>query len=140
MSDEELEKIDQEVHVKVMGGIVRHVRARGSDRMVAVCNQALVDGAWNENELRFYGDVPAYTAMIEVSWDVVDKMQGDGWSLRLTSLGEGKLWRAEFTCPFGTCPRHGNTKDNWHGSQEDADSAPLAICLAALKAVSTKET
>lgn len=60
---------------------------------------------------------------IAAAWQVVEKMKERQWNFTIADLVKNK-WRAE----FGGSRKH---KQTW----EDADTAPRAICLAALKAV-----
>jgi hypothetical protein len=67
-------------------------------------------------------EIPPYSTEIAAAWMVVEMMRdrfGAEFLFTFNRLGDA---RAKFTDPVGT---------NWHV----ADTAPLAICLAALKAV-----
>jgi hypothetical protein len=68
---------------------------------------------------------------IAQAWEVVEKMDKRGFWLRLvTPFDDGSLYHAGFT-PLGVT--------GWNGRPDHeaaADTAPLAICKAALKAVS----
>ena len=72
--------------------------------------------------------LPHYSTDIAAAWAVVEKMQGLGWTFQVDDVGfndstEGK-WRVVLT---------EETKGHdYHPA--DGDTAPHAICLAALKA------
>jgi len=72
-----------------------------------------------------YYDVPNYSTDIAAAWEVVVK-------LKMAVETDGSLWRA------GTkLPGHGNLYWN---ETEEAHTAPLAICLAALKTIGVEWT
>lgn len=70
-------------------------------------------------------DVPEYSTDIAAAWDVVEAWKGDG------SLCEIVLSRCESHVSTGWRARFGESEASW---EADAPTAPLAICLAALKA------
>lgn len=67
-----------------------------------------------------------YSTDIAAAWKVVDSISIE-WGISLT--GVGMVWR----CLFGKRTDIGDG----HKVEAEADTAPLAICLAALKAIST---
>lgn len=69
--------------------------------------------------------VPRYSTMIQEAWKVADKLRGEVQFLAVIS-GKGPQGAQPWIC-----------KINREGSflEERADTAPLAICLAALKGV-----
>ena len=69
--------------------------------------------------------VPRYSTMIQEAWKVADKLRGEVQFLAVIS-GKGPQGTQPWIC-----------KINREGSfiEERADTAPLAICLAALKGV-----
>lgn len=72
--------------------------------------------------------VPQYSESIKKAWLVVEKMRERGWDVHLDSLGfDGEEWRCFFEC-----------HDDERGTRAhgDAATAPLAICTAALNALS----
>ena len=70
-----------------------------------------------------------YSTDIAAAWEVVEKLRNDGRFLQLDSLGfDGEQWRC-----FFALTEIEEEKFPWVG---EADTAPLAICRAALKAVS----
>ena len=69
--------------------------------------------------------VPRFSTDIAAAWEVVVK-------LKMAVESDGSLWRA------GTkLPGHGNL---YWDETEEADTAPLAICLAALKVLGVQWT
>jgi len=63
---------------------------------------------------------PHYSVLMEAAWEVVEHLVGKGMEFSLQTNSHMKDWRAEFENP---------------DVEVVALSAPLAICLAALKAV-----
>jgi hypothetical protein len=75
-------------------------------------------------------DAP-YSTEIESAWLVVESMRAKGWSLSLDDLGyDGEEWRVRFE---HSERREHDIKESW--VYADAVTAPLAICLASLKAL-----
>jgi len=70
--------------------------------------------------------IPRYSSMIQEAWKVADKLRAESQFVAVIS-GTGPNGAQPWIC-----------KINREGSflEERADTAPLAICLAALKAVS----
>lgn len=70
---------------------------------------------------------PAYSMLISAAWQVVEKMRSNDWWYAISHDRDGvevEFWKSP--------------KRNYQpgpGTYENADTAPLAICLAALKAV-----
>ena len=78
-----------------------------------------------------YDPCPAYSTDIRAAWEVVEKMaEGEGWQLSLNGPIGG--WRAECTWWGCSIPLIGVRKNLHH--KAEAATAPMAICLAALKA------
>jgi|CXWL01.1.fsa_nt_gi hypothetical protein len=71
-----------------------------------------------------YWDEPCYSTDISAAWLVVEKLRERGWKIEL--FGRTDCW----CVLFEQGPNH-----TLQTAIEDADTAPLAICLAALKAV-----
>lgn len=69
--------------------------------------------------------IPDYSTSIAAAWEVVEKMREMGFTIMLNDYITTKRnsWMAEFV------------KHPTFGVIHDAATAPLAICLAALKAV-----
>lgn len=81
----------------------------------------------------FYGDmqlanpVPIYSLDIATAWEVVEKLFELGWDCEVS------MYRAEQGPRYRVDVRVIEHQE--HGATEFADTAPLAICLAALKAL-----
>lgn len=77
-------------------------------------------------------EVPDYSTQINDAWEVVEKLKRDGWNV---SLGGDNGWG----CTIYKIHAQGgkNFSSTWEESfgPINAETAPLAICLAALKAV-----
>jgi len=69
--------------------------------------------------------VPAFSTDIAAAWEVVEKLHQRFPTIHLSLGAPNQRWYCSF---FGTVDDK--------GSALEADTAPLAICLAALKAVS----
>lgn len=75
--------------------------------------------------------VPEHSTSVAAAWEVVEKMRERGWQLHLQGPHGG--WRARFVWWGETIPVVGaRPRIDPHA---DADTAPLAICLAAIQAV-----
>ena len=82
---------------------------------------------------------------IEDAWRVVEKMALNSLSLVLFTPGSSNVcdgcfavsrYRAYFQTTLTECDEGGDLITGWGGGEEaDADTAPLTICLAALRAV-----
>lgn len=84
-------------------------------------------------------DSPSFSEEIAAAWVVVEAMRAKGYGFEIWArdsedipLQNGEAWAAEFTLPGGFL-----TDRRWKGS---ADSAPLAICRAALLATEPPHT
>lgn len=66
--------------------------------------------------------IPDYTTSVSDAWRVVQQMQHDYWRLRLVGMPKGE-WMARFW-----------KYDTGEAEKAVADTAPMAICLAALEA------
>lgn len=74
--------------------------------------------------------LPAYSTEISAAWQVVEKLDALGFYVTVDRLGhDPRFWRAE--THTWDADEGGRVGDNWH----DAETAPHAICLAALAAV-----
>lgn len=116
-SPEEWKKLDTEVAEKVMG----LERCSGS--------------FWWRPTGMAVGDLrrqplPAYSTSISDAWRVVERMLADGW----TPCVEAER---SINGPFWRCIMGHELKD---ATCADADSAPEAVCRAALAATTTTET
>lgn len=103
---------------------------RGLDQLIAekvmghkiLVNQSLYPDGLGEQCGSVYGPLGHYSADIAAAWEVVLEMAKRGHPVEIYAggSGDGSSWTVTFF--GGSC---GN---------EYADTAPLAICLAALKA------
>jgi hypothetical protein len=121
-------ELDALVAEKVMGITPKDVRVRGEvdTPLVRVCNESAYwreDGRHDRYQLRTHADAQCYSADIELAWQVVEKMLALGWYFDLRNYG---TWTAIFDRDSGSPDDH---------ATDDGDSAPLAICRAALAAV-----
>lgn len=82
--------------------------------------------------------IPNYSADISAAWKVVEKLKtidqeiyylSRAFNLTLTYRGTGYGWRAEFDLENDNA---GDDQTHWSAEEE---TAPLAICLAALQIV-----
>jgi hypothetical protein len=138
----DLRALDVEVAVKVMGLEPRPVRIRGSDETVEIYtnNPFYCDGQCDRHELSRVMAPPEYSKYIAAAWSVVEGLAAKDWRLTLMApggftdegLGGGDpatgSWSAAFKKP-------GDEYDCEVG-YATGKTAPLAICLAAMKAVS----
>jgi hypothetical protein len=80
-----------------------------------------------------YSAMKEYSAKIEDAWLLVEKMREKGWTLELNNWARGC---GQWFAVFMNEPVYGEEEDRIDGC---ADTAPLAICRAALLAVSSSE-
>ena len=82
-----------------------------------------------------WNSLPRFSTDIGAAWQVVEKVQADnpGWRFSLLGGDEG-WWNAEFFGHIDPTKNYGQRH-----SSEYAPTAPLAICLAALRALENKE-
>lgn len=73
--------------------------------------------------------VPPYSADIAAGWLVVEQMQASGYRPEIWATDDG-LWFAHFA--YGESPLVGATYDLSDDPASSAETAPLAICRAAL--------
>jgi hypothetical protein len=66
---------------------------------------------------RGFAWIPRYSEDIAAAWEVVERMRGEGWSFELLYLKTISKWLCKI-----------------NGFYDTADTAPMAIALAALKA------
>ena len=72
--------------------------------------------------------IPDYSADIAAAWEVIEKLHAAGRFMCLDALGfDGEKWRC-----FFAWTQIEKQQYPWIG---EADTAPLAVCRAALKAV-----
>ena len=70
--------------------------------------------------------IPAYSTDISPAWQVVEKMEKHKYYFAIYNLIDAEIWACRF----------GNQQGEFEGR---ADTAPEAICLAALKAVDSEQ-
>lgn len=88
------------------------------------------DGGDYEKRHRYVCDWSPSTD-IAAAWQVVERMDSLGWYLTIDRLSSGervRFWRCEWM-------RYTEENEKCGDCWEDADTAPLAICRAALEAV-----
>jgi hypothetical protein len=104
--------LDADVAEKVMGWTVELI-VSGRDAFEE----------WRDPQGWRYGATPpSYSSDIAAAWQVVEHMRTRGWRFEIHELWEG--WRAIFVL-----------RATYAEYQERAESAPLAICRAALAAI-----
>ena len=132
MTEKELRELDAQVALKVFGIKPREVRAKGETNTVVVYRNdpTLIDGSHPMYELRWLGEPLAYSADIELAWLVVERLCE---TLHFRLKTEDAMWDAKFGRVDPT-----DFEDHHEWSLED--TAPLAICRAALKAVDHSTT
>jgi hypothetical protein len=85
-------------------------------------------GLQEANENGATRDLAHYSTDISAAWEVVEKFQKEAWKVTVSNLGDRSKFENDdyifdrWICRVGT-------------NRAKADTAPLAICLAALKAV-----
>lgn len=75
--------------------------------------------------------LPRYSMDIAAAWEVVEKMRGDQFALVVNCMCQGS--RGNVPDPDEWMVRFHDVFVEWH--ETFADTFPLAVCLAALKAV-----
>lgn len=74
-----------------------------------------------------WGMLPEFSTDISAAWQVVKRLADSGFNVTISRVLD---WRDKYECYL--------VKENWRDDEricKGADTAPLAICLAALKAV-----
>lgn len=130
-------EIDRLVAEKVMGYTVYHYEDYAENNFYR-----LMDEYWNlvllspglengkrKTEGQAWEDVPRYSTDIADAWLVVEKMR-----LSILRLPDGHWLSGKIQAGTYLDPALG-TIDGYLDDHDQADNAPLAICLAALKAV-----
>lgn len=116
--------LDAAVAVRIMGWQRRTIETNTQQFVVVPQDWTDFSGAhWWGHDI--YEQVPHYSTDIAAAWLVVEEMRTDGWDMTLVQTAamrhepwDCRLFIAEYKRAIG----HGNT-------------APLAICRAALQAV-----
>ena len=127
------QEINAAVAEKVMGEVQPEVSADTDDQSVTI-NQLV----WRRSTTGYEnGDEPIWEAPnfcgdIAQSWRVVEKLMADGWTVTLAPRQFEKFPEDRFKF-YGV--RFVGDPQKMESFSDHADSAPMAICLAALKAV-----
>jgi hypothetical protein len=131
-------EIDALVAEKVMGSRVAWIKPEHIDRGDG---KGMEEGSFEPYPVMTSGDslieAPKYSTDIAAAWEVVERMRGEGWSFR---FGNNSCAKDQNVASFA---------QGWRGlganiltgeyiyddnSSMVAETAPLAICKAALKA------
>lgn len=133
MTTAELRDVDAQIHREVMGVI-------WDESLCRICGWPIVpegeQGCWARScsmrpvPDRRADEPPCYSTDIAAAWRVVKRMREQKWNGTVQVFGI-EPGETKCTAIFVSPTRMRSS---------DAPSAPLAICLAALKAVSPKET
>lgn len=120
-------ELDALVAEKVMEcRVKRFVNGAGYDDACCTCKF----GAHNIQDGPGCGFLKDYSCDIAAAWEVVETLRAGGvYSLTLHTEDNG--WRFLINCTR----KHPCGHETWNTVDGVADTAPLAICLAALKAV-----
>lgn len=91
-------------------------------------------GDWSHQANRIWSvseqQIPHYSTDIRQAWNVVEKMRVDGFGYEIRAYSQAPI--VSFYCPKGPC-------DDGHEGQSTDGRVPLAICIAALRAVGVAE-
>ena len=133
-------ELDALVAEHVMSDVAWDVMIEGCSRGGRACRTRAEAATYRDALEKFYtvgdivlhGDVPHYSTEIAAAWLVVENWRARGESFQLDSLGfswpdekeQGRVWRCMFA--WG---------DKFNTAVDEAPTAPLAICRAALAAV-----
>jgi hypothetical protein len=79
--------------------------------------------------IKWDGPIPAYSTDIAAAWEVVERIKGSQPESTFSIEWIGTQWRVDFVYQ----------NYDWYNEGDQADTAPHAICLAALKAVGYTE-
>ena len=124
-------EIDVQVAEKVMGW-TKYVSADHTQSHVKVLREMGIIYGWRIGKKDIGLDVPHFSTDIAAAWQVVEKMSKRGFWCQIRNEFEA---HGGPDCWAGFTP-HSTT--GWNGAPDhwtQADTAPMAICLAALKAV-----
>lgn len=133
-----MRKIDALVAEKVMGVASRAVRICGSTESVTVYtnNPFFHDGFCSRHDLETYAQPRPYSTDIAAAWEVVDALSPRCAQVDVWACGPN----------FNRCYIHSFHEGiEWKEGHIDGDAAgegrtaPIAICLAALRAVGVTE-
>ncbi len=82
------------------------------------------EGFWVSPDGNMGDGLPHYSTSIADAWTVIGKMRADGYTVDLIDERNPRIWCCEM-----------ETDEELHAHFARADTAPHAICLAALEAV-----
>lgn len=141
-------ELDVEIAEKVMGCSVLHTTEAnlfGADVLCQCESGAHAYAGFDDEDLLPIPSLARYSKNISAAFLVVEKMttEAEGWerwSFGLFFDGDSKRWTARFS--FMMMGARGEKEYPLYEGEADAETAPLAICLAALASVSLtdKET
>jgi hypothetical protein len=119
-------ELDALVAERVMGWKWCDVRLRGSTNTVRVLLPPR-DGYWRQDGAHDERDFaraapPFYSTEIRAAWEVVEALNERGFGVEVFRYGKAEGLEREWFVSIGD-------------TEADADTAPLAICRAALKAL-----
>lgn len=122
--------IDAEVAEKVMGIKARQVRPRGCTDLVTVHtnNESCQDGQWTEHELCVYFAAPHYSTDIALADEIIERFEVG--FIQIDNGYRSDPHVREWTCKIVAPGEEG---------EATAKTMPLAISLAALRAVGVTE-
>ncbi|MEQ1573081.1 MAG: hypothetical protein ABL993_02435 [Vicinamibacterales bacterium] len=159
-------EIDARVAVEVMGAVWSHEPAWPGGPADWLHfhgkNGVLAERRRDDGRMCYPANLPRYSTDIAAAWEVVEKMQADnpGWRFCLLGgdepFGMVRVPNPDGMTRYATDPHHRRTPFGWRASffghedpeistgerhaDEHADTAPMATCLAALKAVERTPT
>lgn len=122
MTDVAGRELDVLIAEKVMGW-TWYKTGRGARMLCEPHHGQLADGSEPIANLATFS-VPLYSSDIAAAWSIVEKMQELGWTFAIELFEDNGNYSAYF--------KNTQNRDRYVGN---ADTAPLAICLAALKAL-----
>lgn len=127
-----------EVH-HYAGGKLRVVTRTGAPATLAECEKLCAE--LNHGSRRRFSPVAVaepYSTDIAAAWEVVERMRGDGFAFEVSSVWHGEGTYASFARwerIVGEGPYYADVEPD---GQNRADTAPLAICRAAIAALDAR--
>ena len=110
------------------GNDIELIASRALDRIVALT----IFGTDAPHAIMSEYDLPWFSTDIEAAWKVVEKLDNMGWYVTITRLGHGSALHP--TPRYWAC-------STWPPDQySSGDTVCVAICRAALRAISTRNT
>ena len=122
-------------HTEVGGG--RELDARVAKDVFGATEDGVPDG-WprvTDDDGCSWPALPPFSAKISAAWRIVEKMAESGWHLSLEVLAADAHDCDDVSVATFWRGQHFDTASD--SATEHADAAPLAICLAALRALAT---